>query len=174
VLKANRRDVAGRLQIWGLILRYDAFKTWVSEAIERAPPERRLVFARETVAEVLNSSTFDEIDLAIELSDKASAALAAARREIFTASPATLRSHLEVIDAGVLTEGIMDPRLLFMVQAIDDWASYLDEKDLRSLVCLAVTAIEQIDWQISPSLEDFLAGPEMQAERDRIAHLLGT
>ena len=115
----------------------------------------------------------DQIDLAIKLNDKASASFTAARREIFSASPATLSSHLEVIDAGVFADGTMDPRLLFMIQAIDDWAAYLDKKDLRSLVRLAATAIEQIDWQISPSLDDFLAYPEMRAERDRIAHLLG-
>jgi hypothetical protein len=67
----------------------------------------------------------------------------------------------------------MDLRLLLAIQAIDDWASYSDEKDPRSLVRLASAAIDQIDRQINPSLDDFLAYPEMQVERDRIAHLLG-
>jgi hypothetical protein len=147
--------------------------TWVSEAIEKAPPERRLAFARGTVVQILDGYTFDETYLASELSGEASAALAAARREILSASPATLRSYLEVIEAGVLTDGDMDCLVCATIQAIDDWTSYLDGKDLRCVVRLASAAIDQIDWQISPWLDDFLAYPETQAERDRIARLLG-
>jgi hypothetical protein len=45
-------------------------------------------------------------------------------------------------------------------------------KSTDSLLALANTVIDQIDWQVGPSLDDFLASLGMRVERDRIAALL--
>jgi len=120
----------------------------------------------------MNSPRFGEIDLAYELSEEGACALFAAREEIFTASPADLRAYIAVVDSGVLTDGNMDARLIFVIQAIAYWASYREGGSVSDLIRLANTAIEQIDYQVGAPLVDFLDPPEMKAEKDRIAALL--
>src|SRR5262249_46830599 len=154
---------------------YDEFQSWLSELIEKAPATRRLAFARENMGLVLNSYQFDQVDMASQLSEAACAALLTARREVFTAHPRVLKDYLAIIDAGVLpgADGNVDYYLVDVIQGIDHWASYLDEKSTDCLLALANIVIDQIGYS-ADALDDFLAAPEMRAERDRIAALLAT
>jgi hypothetical protein len=156
-------------------MKYAEFKSWLSDLLEKAPEVRRLAFARDTIGQVLNS--FGEKaskDLQLDLSEAACIALLTATREVLTAPPEVLRGYLAIIYAGQLDDegGNMDPYLLDVIVSLQDWVDYLNTKNTYYLLHLADQLIAQIDWEVGASLDDFLASPEMRAERDRISALL--
>jgi hypothetical protein len=82
-----------------------------------------------------------------------------------------LRALLQRIDAGVLSDGNMDPRVICAVMALDHWAGYLTG-DPAAIGDLAIMSVEEVDFQVPGNLDDFLATPEMAAEYARITALL--
>ncbi|WP_330276041.1 hypothetical protein OG205_10730 [Lentzea sp. NBC_00516] len=66
----------------------------------------------------------------------------------------------------------MDPQVLWALEALDHWASFLADRDPEFVVQLAIRSLEAVDYEVSARLDDFLASPEMAAEFDRIAEHL--
>ncbi|MBW8810454.1 hypothetical protein [Lysobacter capsici] len=148
---------------------FKAFDAWLADAIEKASPTQRMAFARDTIRQVIAAAHLDEVDLACELDSDASDALHEAMASALTAPADALKALDERIEKGVLTEGDMDPRLRFVFSAIGAWTDVLAVGDPKSLKYLADEAICQIDHRFEPNVNDFLACPQMQTERNRIA-----
>jgi hypothetical protein len=71
-----------------------------------------------------------------------------------------------------LTDGDMDPELLIVLSALEHWTTYVETGERGELYELAIRSVEQVDFQVSADLGDFLAEPEMAAEYARIERLL--
>ncbi|QEN84774.1 hypothetical protein FZC33_00330 [Labrys sp. KNU-23] len=148
------------------------FDTWRIGAVENASPAQRMAFARDTIRQVIEAAHLDDVDLDYELDGDALDALHEAMANALTTPADALKALDRRIEQGILTEGNMDPRLLFVHGAIGAWADFLATGDPTSLKHLANEAVSQIDYHFEPKIDDFLACPQMQAERDRIAVLL--
>ena len=131
-----------------------------------------MAFAQQTLQQVITAPIVNDIDWDGELDENARNALRSAMTDTLSTPSAELRAHLESVDAGVLTDGDMDPCLLQLIDAIAAWAAYLDTQKMSDLLLLANMAVEQIDFQVEAPLDDFLSSQEMRAERDRIAACL--
>ncbi|MGW4113074.1 hypothetical protein ACWEFJ_19575 [Actinosynnema sp. NPDC004786] len=108
-----------------------------------------------------------------EFDDDARRAFEAAREDPAGSTSAQLREWLERIDEGTLSDGDMDPRLVFALEALDRWAAYLDDpEDVEAVARLAIVSLEEVDYRVSADLDDFLGTPEMAAEFERITALL--
>lgn len=108
-----------------------------------------------------------------EFDDDARRAFAEACAAPADSTPGQLRAWLDRIEEGTLSDGDMDPQVLFALEALDHWAAYLAEGDPDSLVELAMVSLDEVDYQVSADVDDFLATPETSAELDRITALLG-
>ncbi|WP_448952649.1 hypothetical protein [Labrys neptuniae] len=148
---------------------FNSFDAWLANAIEKAPVTQRMAFARDTIRQVIAAAPLDEMDLAYELDSDARDALHEAMASALAAPIDALKTLGERIEKGVLTEGNMDPRLVFIFGAIGAWTDFLTTGDSRSLKYLADEAVCQIDYRFEPNIDDFFGCPQMQAERDRIA-----
>ena len=153
-------------------MHYAEFSNWLSQSIERASEQRRMAFAQQTLQQVITAPIVNDIDWDGELDENARNALRSAMTDTLSTPSAELRAHLESVDAGVLTDGDVDPCLLQLIDAIAAWTAYLDTQKMSDLLLLANMAVEQIDFQVEAPLDDFLSSQEMRAERDRIAACL--
>jgi hypothetical protein len=153
---------------------YEELEAAILRLVDEASQDDLRVFGAETVARLVR----DESQLACaaqdELDEDAWAALATARESVLTASAAELRTLLTRVDEGVLTDGDMDSGLLAVISAFEHWTTYLEEGSRGELYELAIRSIEQVDFQVSANLKDFLATPQMAAEYRRITRLLTT
>jgi hypothetical protein len=151
---------------------YEELEAAILRLVDEASQDDLRVFGAETVARLVR----DESQLACaaqdELDEDAWAALATARESVLTASAAELRALLTRVDEGVLTDGDMDSGLLAVISALEHWTTYLEEDSRGELFELAIRSIEQVDFQVSANLKDFLATPQMAAEYQRITRLL--
>ncbi|WP_329563371.1 hypothetical protein OG711_37600 [Streptomyces uncialis] len=89
--------------------------------------------------------------------------------------PAELHDLLAAIDGGILVDDGLDTGVLTAVTAVtalEHWKNYLEQNRRSELYELAVRSIEDIDHEVSATLDDFLATPEMAAEYARIRRLL--
>jgi hypothetical protein len=153
-------------------MNYDGLEVEVSQLIDQASEERLRAFGADTVTRLVRNDTqWGLVDRAA-LDPGAWMALEDACRHIRTASGAELRGHLRRIDEGVLTDGDMDFPLLNILDAIDQWTTFLETGTRDALRELALRAIDQVDFQFEADLSDVLATPEMAAELDRIKRLL--
>jgi hypothetical protein len=153
-------------------VRYDEVEAAVLRLVERAGDDRLRGFGAETVGRLVRDELLVDVAVEEELDEEAAAAFGAARAGVLTARPAELRTQLERIDDGILTDGDMDPELLTVLTAIEHWTTYLETGRRGELYELAIRSIEQVDFQVSADLGDFLAEPEMAAEYARIERLL--
>ncbi|TDC61240.1 hypothetical protein E1258_12195 [Micromonospora sp. KC207] len=153
-------------------MRYDKLEADIRHLIAGASEDNLRIFGAETVARLVR----DELPLNFaaedELDEDAWAALAIARENVLTTSATELRTQLARIDEGILTDGDMDPELLTIVSALEHWTTYLETDQRGELYELAIRSIEQVDFQVSADLNDFLAKPQMAAEYERIKRLL--
>lgn len=152
---------------------WEAFDAWLREAVAKASDGQRQALAEDTIRRLMRAELFAEVPAEGELTQEAWSAFVAARAAVGTAPPEELKRLLAIVDRGVLSDGDMDRALLLMLSAIEAWATHLRERDAASVFRLAMLSVEDVDFAVSASLEDFLATPEMQAERDRIARALG-
>lgn len=83
-----------------------------------------------------------------------------------------LQGWVARIDAGAI--GDMDPQVVSAITALDRWADYLAGDDADAIGDLAILLLEEVDFQVSANLDDFLGTPEMAAEYARITALLGS
>ncbi|TDB97037.1 hypothetical protein E1091_08800 [Micromonospora fluostatini] len=153
-------------------MRYDELEAAIRHLIDTTGDERLRVFGAETVALLVRDERLLDIAAEGELDEDAVAALTIARQDVRTADAGELRELMTRIDDGVLTDGDMDPELLITLAALEHWTTYLETGRRGELYELALRSVEQVDFQVSPDLGDFLAAPEMAAEYERIQRLL--
>lgn len=152
-------------------MRYDELETALRRLVDTAGDENLRVFGAETVDRLVRKEGL--LDVAEdELDEDALAALTTARENVRTADAAGLRALVTRIDGGVLTDGDMDPELLTVLAALEHWTTYLETGQRGELHELALRCVEEVDYQVSADLGDFLAAPEMAAEYERIERLL--
>jgi hypothetical protein len=149
-------------------VRYDELEAAIRRLIGQAGDDTLRAFGIETVTRLVD----DEPPLADELDEDATAALGLARANFRTAGAAELRAQLTRVDDGTLTDGDMDPELLIVLSALEHWTTYLETGERGELYELAIRSVEQVDFQVSADLGDFLAEPGMAAEYARIERLL--
>jgi hypothetical protein len=151
---------------------YDEVEKAVRDMAAAADAEHRRRFGTATVIRLTSD---EELASAaeVEFDEDARQAFAEACTDPVNSTPDQLHSWLERMDAGTLSDGDMDPLVLLALQALDHWAGYLVEEDPEFIAELAIRSIEEVDYQVSASLDDFLGTPEMAAEFARISTLLG-
>ncbi|GAA2692675.1 hypothetical protein [Actinoplanes palleronii] len=153
-------------------MRYDELEASVVRLVRDAGEDNLRTFGAETVVRLVrDAAALDPADQD-QLDPDAAAALGAACANVLTAGPAELRAQLTRIDDGILADGDMDPELLSVITALEHWTTYLETGLRGELYELAIRSIEQVDFQVSADLGDFLADPEMAAEYARITRLL--
>ncbi|MEV6715377.1 hypothetical protein AB0M48_25450 [Lentzea sp. NPDC051208] len=69
-------------------------------------------------------------------------------------------------------DGDMEPQVLWALEALEHWASFLVDRGPEFVVQLAIRSLEAVDHEVSAPLDDFLASAEMAAEFDRIGRRL--
>ena len=152
-------------------MRYDELEAAIRQLVVAAREDALRAFGLDTVTRLVRSELLDTA-ADDELDEDAWAALATARENVRTASATELRAQLERIDAGVLADGNLDQGLLIVITALEHWTTYLEENQRGELYELAIRSVEEVDFQVSADLDDFLATPEMTAEYARITRLL--
>lgn len=143
----------------------------VRDMAAAADAEHRRRFGAATV---LRLTSNEELAPAaeVEFDEDAQQAFTEARADPVNSTPEQLYVWLERMDAGTLSDGDMDPLVLLALQALEHWAGYLAEEDPELIAELAIRSIEEVDYEVSASLDDFLGTPEMAAEFARISTLL--
>jgi hypothetical protein len=150
---------------------YNEVEQAVRELVAAAHNEKRHRFGAETVVRLTTGD--DLADAAgVEFDHNAQQAFEQARTDPAGSMPDRLRTWLDTIDKGTLSDGDMDPQLLRALEALEHWASFLTDRDPEFVVQLAIRSLEAVDYEVSASLDDFLASPEMAAEFDRISRHL--
>ncbi|MFI7076127.1 hypothetical protein ACIBO1_02390 [Micromonospora sp. NPDC049903] len=152
-------------------MRYDQVEAAIRRLVDTAGEDELRVFGIETVARLVCDERLVDIAADGELDEDAVAAFTLARETVGTADAAASRALMTRIDEGVLTDGDMDPELLIVLAALEHWTTYLETGQRGELYELALRSVEQVDYQVSADLDDFLATPEMAAEYARIARL---
>jgi hypothetical protein len=150
---------------------YTEVEQAVRELVTAAHDEKRHLFGAATVVRLTTGDDLAEAAEA-EFDDDAHQAFERARTDPAGSTPDRLRAWLDTIDQGTLSDGDMDPRVLWALEALDHWASFLAGRDPEFVVQLAIRSLEAVDYEVSASLDDFLASPEMAAEFDRISRHL--
>ena len=153
-------------------MRYDELEAAIVQLVRNAGDDNLRVFGAETVARLVRDESVLDAAAEEELDGDAIAALRIVRENVRTAGPAELRTQLTRIDEGILVESDMDPELLTVISALEHWTTYLETGQRGELYELAIRSVEQVDFQVSADLGDFLAAPELAAEFDRIERLL--
>ena len=153
-------------------MRYDELEAAILELVGRAGDDTLRVFGAETVARLVRDELLHDVAVDDELDEDAMAALSSARANVLTAGPTELRAQVTRIEDGILADGDLDPELLNVITALEHWTAYLETGQRDELYELAIRSIEQVDFQVSADLDDFLAPPELAAEYERIERLL--
>ena len=153
-------------------MRYDELEAAIVQLVWNAGDDNLRVFGAETVARLVRDESVLDAAAEEELDGDAIAALRIVRENVRTAGPAELRTQLTRIDEGILVESDMDPELLTVISALEHWTTYLETGQRGELYELAIRSVEQVDFQVSADLGDFLAAPELAAEFERIERLL--
>jgi len=153
-------------------VRYDELEAAIVQLVRNAGDDNLRVFGAETVARLVRDESVLDAAAEEELDGDAIAALRIVRENVRTAGPAELRTQLTRIDEGILVESDMDPELLTVISALEHWTTYLETGQRGELYELAIRSVEQVDFQVSADLGDFLAAPELAAEFERIERLL--
>lgn len=129
-------------------------------------------FGVETVVRLTSYETLEDA-ASVEFDEDALRAFELACANAATADAAELRGYLVKVDEGTLSDGDMDSEVLLALSALEHWTTYLEEGSSGELYELAIRSIEEVDFQVSATLGDFLAEPAMAAEYARIERLLG-
>ncbi|MDX8052317.1 hypothetical protein SK571_23270 [Lentzea sp. BCCO 10_0798] len=152
-------------------MHYNEVEQAVRELVAAADDEKRHRFGAETVVRLTAGSDLADAAEA-EFDDDAQQAFEQARTDPAGSTPARLRALLDTIDKGTLSDGDMEPQVLWALEALEHWSSFLVDRDPEFVVQLAIRSLEAVDYEVSARLDDFLASPEMAAEFDRIGRHL--
>ncbi|MET9224567.1 hypothetical protein [Lentzea sp. NPDC003310] len=152
-------------------MHYTEVEQAVRDLVAAADHEKRQRFCAETVVRL--TADGDLADAAeVEFDDAARQAFDEARTDPAGSTPDQLRAWLDTVDGGTLSDGDMDPQVLWALQALEHWMNYLADRDPEHVVQLAIRSLEAVDYEVSARLDDFLASPEMTAAFDRIVGYL--
>lgn len=149
-------------------VRYDEVEKAVRELAASADDEKRRRFGAATVVRLTSDGELPEL-AEVEFDDDAQEAFASACADPAGSTAEQLRGWLDRMDSGTLSDGDMDPQVLFAFQALAHWADYLTDGKADHIAELAIRSLEVVDFQVSATLDDFLGTPEMAAEFDRIS-----
>ncbi|MEH0578630.1 MULTISPECIES: hypothetical protein [Streptomyces] len=152
-------------------MNYSELEADIHQLIVEATEDGVRAFGEETVTrlvrpELLRDAAEDE------LTEEAQATLAAVCGDVLTISAAELHDKLATVYDGILVEDGLDTKILTVISALEHWQSYLEQNLRGELYELAIRSIEDVDYEVSADLDDFLATPEMAAEYERIRRLL--
>lgn len=150
---------------------YNELEQAVRELVAAADDEKRHRFGAETVVRLTAGDDLADAAEA-EFDDDAQQAFEQARKDPAGNTPDRLRAWLDTIDEGTLSDGDMEPQVLWALDALEHWAGFLVGRDPEFIVQLAIRSLEAVDHEVSARLDDFLASPEMAAEFDRIGRHL--
>ncbi|MEU4769710.1 hypothetical protein AB0H12_41465 [Actinosynnema sp. NPDC023794] len=152
-------------------MEYGEVEKAIRAAVATADEGGRRRLAAAVVARLTGD---DELPAAaeVEFDDDARHAFAEACADPAGSTPERLRAWLDRIDAGTLADGDMDPQVTFALEALDRWADYLADPNPDAVADLAIASLNEVDYQVSAELDDFLGTPEMAAEHARITGLL--
>ncbi|MDF2664917.1 MAG: hypothetical protein K0R81_767 [Microbacterium sp.] len=115
---------------------------------------------------------FEEI-AGMEFTPEAAATFRRACARAATADAATLDHWLNEMDAGTLSDGDMDPEVVWALGAIEARRDVLRSGRAETVAAVGISLLEAIDFQIGgAALDDFLANRRMQVEYDTILALL--
>jgi hypothetical protein len=152
-------------------VRYTEVEKTVRAMVAEADADHRRRLGADTVARL--TSDAEVVDAAeIEFDGDGHQAFVEACADPANSAADRLRALVARIDAGTVSDGDMDPQVLSAVSALDLWARYLTEESPDLIADLAVLSLEEVDYQVSADLEDFLGTQEMAAEFARITTLL--
>jgi len=108
----------------------------------------------------------------VEFTSEAQGAFFDAIGQFADADAAQLRRWFEIIDKGTVSDGDMYPALLWALESLELWAAWLENHGSGPIEGLAVHLLESVAYEVSASVDDFLATAEMAAEFDRITQAL--
>ncbi|MEU6355914.1 hypothetical protein ABZ896_42490 [Streptomyces sp. NPDC047072] len=151
---------------------YSEVEAEIRRWVDAASDDGVRVFAEETVTRLVRAERLQDAYEG-ELTEDAWAALSGACANVLTLGAAELRGALATIDDGILTDGDMDTEVLAVLQALEHWQGYLERNARDEVYELAIRSVEDVDYEVSAVLDDFLATPEMAAEYARVRRLLG-
>ncbi|PRY45110.1 hypothetical protein [Umezawaea tangerina] len=143
----------------------------VLQRVIAASEDDLLAFAKDTVTRLVREEQLEDAD-EDELTEEAWAALTTARATVLTGTATELRALLTTVDEGILAEEDLDGGVIAVLSAIEHWTTFLEEGRRGELYELAIRSIEDVDHQETADLDDFLAGPAMAAEYERIRRAL--
>jgi hypothetical protein len=152
-------------------VRYTEVEKTVRALVAEADADHRRRLGADTVVRL--TSDVELVDAAeAEFDEDAHQAFVEACADPVNSTAGRLRALLARVDAGTVSDGDMDPQVLSAITALDHWASYLAEESPDPVAELAILSLEEVDYQVSANLEDFLGTQEMAAEYARITTLL--
>jgi hypothetical protein len=152
-------------------VRYAEVEKTLRDLAAAADADRCRKFGADVVVRLTGYAELAE-SAELDLDEDAQQAFAEARADPVNSTGRQLKELLVRIDAGVLSDGDMDPPLISALMALENWASYLAEGDPGAIADLAVMSVEEVDFQVPANLDDFLGTPKMAAEYTRITTLL--
>ncbi|MFE3074402.1 hypothetical protein [Streptomyces sp. NPDC059247] len=152
-------------------MNYNEVEASVLQLVTEATEDNARAFAEQTVTRLVRPELLHSA-AEYELSEDARTALTTACVNVLTMNAAELHDLLATIDDGIVVDDGLDTGVLTTVTALEHWKNYLERNRRSEVYELAVRSIEAIDHDVSASLEDFLATPEMAAEYARIRLLL--
>ncbi|MEU9245026.1 hypothetical protein [Streptomyces sp. NPDC048385] len=152
-------------------MNYNELEADILRLVVGATEDSVRAFGEQTVTrlvrpELLHDAAEDE------LTEEAREALATACANVLTLSAAELHDKLATVYDGILVDDGLDTGVLTAISALAHWQSYLEQNRRGELYELAIRSIEDVDYEVSADLADFLATPEMAAEYERIRLLL--
>lgn len=152
-------------------MHYNEVEKTVRDLVATADDSKRHRFAADTV---IRLTANDDLTAAaeVEFDDDAQQAFNEARRNPTSSTADQLRTWLDTIDAGTLSDGDMDPQVLWALEALEHWTGFLTDRNPELVAQLAIRSLETVDYEVSADLDDFLGTPEMAAEFDRIGRYL--
>jgi hypothetical protein len=152
-------------------MRYKEVEKTVRDLVADADAGHRHRFGVDTVVRL--TSDAELVDAAeVEFDEDGHQAFVEACADPANNTADRLQALLARIDAGTVSEGDMDPPVLSALTALDLWAQYLVKEGPDPIADLAVLSLEEVDYQVSADLDDFLGTPEMAAEFARITTTL--
>ena len=102
-------------------MNYDEVENAVRELAAAADDEKRRRFGAATVVRLTADDELPDV-AEDEFDDDAQEAFTAACADPANSTPEQLRAWLDRIDAGTLSDGDMDPQVLWALQALEHWA----------------------------------------------------
>ncbi|RDI24432.1 hypothetical protein [Lentzea flaviverrucosa] len=153
-------------------MHYDEVEQAVRELATAADDEKRHRFGAETVVRLTAGD--DLADAAGAEFDDDAGRRSSRRARTRPAALPTVFGRGWTRSTGARCPTDMDPQVLWALEALEHWASFLADRDPEAVVQLAIRSLEAVDYEVPARLDDFLASPAMAAEFDRIGARLGS